>query len=55
MPEEQLDDRESLILAVFRYGLASTADEVAQHLHADPLEVATICRTLARAGLINEL
>lgn len=53
MPENRLSDREALVLASFRYGLASNPEEVARHLQADPFEIVQICRRLARAGLIN--
>lgn len=53
MPEEHLSDREALVLSILRYGLASTPDEVAQQLRADPVEIVGVCRRLAHVGLID--
>lgn len=52
MPEDQLSDRESLVLALFRYGLAVDADDVAQQLRTNPVEAARICQRLELVGVI---
>jgi hypothetical protein len=53
MLETKLTDRESLVLALFRYGLAATPDEVVTILGAQRGEVRQICRSLARVGLMH--
>jgi len=53
METSDLTDRQALVLALFRYGLASTAEDVAQELKVGVQEAMTICRRLARAGLIH--
>lgn len=52
MPEDQLSDRESLVLALFRYGLVVDANDVAQQLRTDPVEAAQICQRLERVGVL---
>lgn len=52
MPEDLLTDRESFVLALFRYGLAATASDAQELLGAQLGEVLRICRTLAEAGLL---
>jgi hypothetical protein len=53
MNEDNLTDRECVVLALFRYGLATTPDEVAQQLHAPPHEIVRICHALALAGFLQ--
>jgi len=53
MEKDDLTDRQALILALFRYGLASTPEDVAQELKIGVREAVTICRRLARDGLIH--
>lgn len=55
MPERKLTDQEALVLALFRYGLALTPEDVAQHLHADIGEIVRVCHSLALAGLLYGL
>jgi hypothetical protein len=53
MTEDELTDRECVVLALFRYGLATTPDEAAQQLQAPPLEILRICKALALAGFLQ--
>lgn len=53
MHEETLSDRESLVLAVFRYGLATNPEEAAAHLRSQIGEIVAICRRLDALGLLS--
>lgn len=49
----QLTDRQALVLALFNYGLARDAEEVASSLQVELDEAALLCRQLTRRGLIR--
>lgn len=53
MPYDGLSDQESLVLAIFRYGLALNAYEVAVQLGFPLPDVIRICWRLVSIGILD--
>lgn len=53
MPEHGLSDQESLVLAIFRYGLALNAYEVAVQLGCPLPDIIGICWRLVSIGFLD--
>ena len=49
----QLTDPQALVLALFNYGQARDANEIAAHLRVDVGEAMQLCSGLAQRGLIQ--
>lgn len=49
-----LTHRQALVLALFKYGLAITSEDVAEALKLSPKEARRVCEELERAGLLAE-